>query len=642
MTRRAILAAGTITVCVSVLGAAPENPSGLLRLDRPKYLIELRVEDDSGVQRRAGTEVARDERFFQERLRGDWSGTLVDPRIARFTVGAGGTFSQSQVRGPGEPFAPASDPEFLGRLNLLPAYAVTASAYAERSQSTFINVWSGKTRLERKLWSTALSLKRGPFPMTVAYRQSQLSSVGFTEPFDQTSRTASWTGHTRTTDRFEAQFNQDLERFEDTNSPGYRRYFGQANLNGRPTENQRLYLRADHLDRTGTVAFRRTSAEPTWEYRGKTLKLDTRYRYNREMTGAQRLERQNVSGQMEHQLYDSVKTQLGGEGNWMKQEDGRERGTQGRARLEYTKRIWGPFAFTAHYLFQEHWRWRDFDSQIGSILEETYVLQDGRSTFLNQLFVDTSTVVVISEDRSRQFQDQTDYLLIPAGERLEIRRVITGTIANGQRVLISFRYRQPGTHNTQDEYQDRGIALRLGARGQLYLRQTRQDQRFIGDPEPSAIFDLESFRETSGGVDFQWRYFSMNWSRRVRQSNITPLSSHRAAARVGGEIRPGLTVSAGWSYDMTTSLSSGFTSLARDYSLDSTYSPVGGFLVKLQATTGEADSSGTRSSYDMFFGQLVWTFRSVDLELNNRFTRRWISDAYSRDNFIQLRLTRHF
>ena len=627
-----------MTSAADVFGT-PGRP-GLLNLNAPEAFIEFRGEDNSSKQRLGATSVSSTGRFYQERLRADISGNIYDERFLSFSLGAGCALAQRRGTLSGNRFMRSVDSEYQGQVKLFPKHPLSATAFAEKAQSTSFNVFAGQTRFERTQLRGGLALTDGPIPMTLSAWESHLTGGGFNQPFDQRTQGLDWLGVTKPLGSFTATFKQNIERFRDPMSTAYDYNASSVFLEGAPHEKHRVTSQSRYEKRKGTISMRQIGADAAWNFRGDSVHSDARYGYDEKMSGSQKTTRQSVSGRGEHRLFESLTSGLGLDAEWIREATSRSNAQRVQVQEDYIKHLWGPLRFAAHYDWNMRLSQSRFDSLLSTILDEAHALRDGSPTYLQQLSVTPETVSIVSEDKLQRFREGIDYQLLPQGELLEVRRIITGSIANGDTILVSYQNTLSGRRRTKDTAQGLRFSLLLGPRGSFFVSEHRQTQSITEATQLSLIPNLESYREQSWGGDLRWKYFNTNQVWRLRESNISPLRSYSSSVKIGGELFSGANLVAGWGYDDARFLKSNEKTVGRNYSVEGRLVPVGQLELRAEGRMGDSSSTGTQAKYRMLLGQLNWSYRSVELELSDRLTRRWVANSYSEENIMQVRILR--
>jgi len=109
----------------------------------------------------------------------------------------------------------------------------------------------------------------------------------------------------------------------------------------------------------------------------------------------------------------------------------------------------GEFAANAAFSAQ---RTRTVGSAQGGVVRrEGHALGGSRPIYLNQADIRRGTILAYNENRTRVYIAGLDYLAVPVGRRVMVKRVLSGRIAENELVLFDYEYRVP-TGSRVDSY----------------------------------------------------------------------------------------------------------------------------------------------------------------------------------------------
>ncbi len=183
-----------------------------------------------------------------------------------------------------------------------------------------------------------------------------------------------------------------------------------------------------------------------------------------------------LSGTVEHKLYESLVSQLFAFGQYQDFKDGLEVTRLGiQPNLDYRKKNpWG--LLLADYLFRAQTEERKGTGQNFEVINEFVTFHDPEPAVLSNTNVAISSIFITAEDRATLYRAGDDYRVTRVGDRIEIERVPTGRIVDGETVLVDYTWEVSGdltldtlTHNFQIRQNfDTGL--------QPYYRLRKQDQ----------------------------------------------------------------------------------------------------------------------------------------------------------------------
>lgn len=163
---------------------------------------------------------------------------------------------------------------------------------------------------------------------------------------------------------------------------------------------------------------------------------------------------------------------------------------------------------------------RDVPSGIISIIDESHALTTGTVTLLAQPNVDTATVVVTDTTQTTTLTLNVDYQLSSVGQQTQIQRIATGSIANGQEVLVDYQAKSPSS-------------VSFNTLGNNFLARIDFFENLIGvfyrvnkesHPKKSDTSDLilQTLTDTSAGVEFNYKNLSVLFEDKDYRSSLSP------------------------------------------------------------------------------------------------------------------------
>jgi hypothetical protein len=258
----------------------------------------------------------------------------------------------------------------------------------------------------------------------------------------------------------------------------------------------------------------------------ETLRSIYDYSYDGNRSDAASGDNHQGRASLNHQLYESLFSSVDVHGG-SEQSDGedssRESTTYGAGIDErYVKRLstWGRLNLGYHGQLDRRTQGGSGDST--AVVGETHVMRDGTMAFLNQLYADTSTIVVKDMSGAVIYRELLDYRVIPRGTRVELQRVVGGTIPNGATVRVDYiAAGQPSAkYDTRSDAFDARMELFhgvLGVYGRVRL------MRNHGDLSTT----YEDLDDKTVGMDLSWRWLRAGAEYEDYDSSLTPYSAVR-------------------------------------------------------------------------------------------------------------------
>jgi len=235
-----------------------------------------------------------------------------------------------------------------------------------------------------------------------------------------------------------------------------------------------------------------------------------------------------ASGTLEHEWYDSLVSQLYGYGQLQKFDQGLDITRYGiQPSLDYRKKNpWGQLL--ANYTFRIQKEDRQGAGRDLEVVDERSTFRDPEPITLSNTNVVIGSIQLTAEDRTTLYRPTDDYRVRQVGDRIEIERVPTGRIADGQTVLIDYVWMLGGdfkldtiTHN---------LSLRQNFKFGLspYYRFREQNQTLT--PRTATGVRPENITDHLYGVEYAKGPLRLTAEYETHDSNITPYDALRLSA----------------------------------------------------------------------------------------------------------------
>ncbi len=301
------------------------------------------------------------------------------------------------------------------------------------------------------------------------------------------------------------------------------------------------------FDQTGTIAYEYLTWRE-WLLMDHRTNLRSWYGldYDSQTQGAGGAEQQSwrLSAGVRHQLYESLTSTLAAS---MEKSDYGAGGNRDRLAFgpgfTYRKRNpWGRLA--ADYAYDET---REETSAVGDtrlLTRELAVFQDPDPITLDASRVDAGSIVIIRQDFGRVYELGTDYSVLRFGNNMEIRRIPTGDIADGERVWVEFSGGLGGATSTSIVSHSYGIGQYFDFGLSIYYRGNRQDETI----DPDEAVRARNIRNDLFGARYTIGPFYVSAERRTEESDV-PFTESRVDVGWSRRFpsRGTLSLSAGWS-----------------------------------------------------------------------------------------------
>jgi hypothetical protein len=235
-----------------------------------------------------------------------------------------------------------------------------------------------------------------------------------------------------------------------------------------------------------------------------------------------------ASGTLEHRLYESLVSQLFGFAQYQDFDQGLKITRLGvQPSFDYRKKNpWG--ALLGNYSFRVQ-----TDDRTGSgldleVVDERGTFSDPEPVVLSNINVQLSSIVVTSEDRVTNYRSGEDYRVRVVGDRVEIERVPTGRILDGQTVLIDYVWMLGGDFKLDTVMHNFGLRQNFDFGLSPYYRLRRQDQTVT--PADATGVRPEDIRANIYGTEYQKGPLRLVAELENHESNINPFDALRMSA----------------------------------------------------------------------------------------------------------------
>jgi hypothetical protein len=248
------------------------------------------------------------------------------------------------------------------------------------------------------------------------------------------------------------------------------------------------------------------------------------------LSGVPPLEERSVffSGNLEHQLYDSLTTLFDVYALLQDFKNGPQINEAGaQLNLDYRKKNpWGRLVAAYRARFDR----RDISGMENEreVVDERHTFIDPEPVALANTRVRERTIVVTAENRFTLFFRGLDYRVFVVGDRTELRRVPTGRIRDGETVLVDYTFETGGNFTLDTVGQDLSLRQEFDFGLSPYYRLRWQDQTLSPSNAAGAIPD--DITANVIGVEFERGPLRLFAEYEDRNSTITPFEAVRLGA----------------------------------------------------------------------------------------------------------------
>ena len=232
-----------------------------------------------------------------------------------------------------------------------------------------------------------------------------------------------------------------------------------------------------------------------------------------------------LSGTVEHELYESLVSQLTGYVQSQEFDMGPQIDRYGvQASFDYRKtNPWGVFHanYAPRFLREDRSGGeRDFE-----VFRQAQTFRDPDPIVLTNLNIEISSIQVTSEDTLTVYQPGRDYRVEEFEDRVELHRVPTGRILDGQTVLVSYVFSSGSNYTLDTVGQDFGVRQEFDFGLSPYYRLRWQEQEISPEDATGAIPD--DITAHIIGAEFERWGFRVGAEYEDHDSTVSPFEATR-------------------------------------------------------------------------------------------------------------------
>lgn len=287
--------------------------------------------------------------------------------------------------------------------------------------------------------------------------------------------------------------------------------FDLKNFKTSPRFNSRL----DYTNRTGWINEERFTANEDLRLQlSEKLINQNRYSFYQNNLQNNKSQRHNFNTALQHQLFLSLKSNVFFNYAHVKRNSFLEKNYTGGLSLNYLKKIPTTGYLSFNYSFTRRINNNYGDDKKLTILNEELTLTDGQLAFLERPNVIISSVVVSNLAGTIFYQPNFDYILIPFGNNMEIRRVPGGLIANGETVNINYQVTQNNNYNVQSNIHIFGSSISF-FKDLIKFSYTRSQTAIESNTTQDLSFNEYKANELQARIRYRFATAGIKYHRRI-------------------------------------------------------------------------------------------------------------------------------
>lgn len=373
--------------------------------------------------------------------------------------------------------------------------------------------YGGRTTYDVNKLRTAIQFQKLFLPSTLRAEISELkeewSRAGWTTKRDQLRRNIQYTGRqegnrTKLDLNYERMDTKDRlysDRSYITHTARMRFfYYFDKDKNNNWDTNLRFYKRSGNRDYQNVKAIQLLKLKHSYGF-------SSSYRYNFSGINTWNYNSRFHTGfvTVEHQLFNSLTTNINGGGNTGSMSDGKETGYSYNGGINYNKSI--PFSgnFQISYNFAHSLTDRQIEGKIITVMGEQHIFINDLPVFLNERNIIASTVAVFNRKGDILYEqgDDKDYVIEIIGDMIALYRNPLGRIPEGQTISVDYQL------NTSPsmKYETNTTSINTGLFFNwlsLYYKVNRHEQDLLRGIPGNESFLQNLFKETAG-IKIFWR-----------------------------------------------------------------------------------------------------------------------------------------
>jgi len=503
-------------------------------IERPLLGLGLSYEYEHETRTGPDSETEDTLHEFWQWLNIESAGWIYHPALFSYSFGFQPQMKQQiEIHDPGDR---GSSKYYLEAYNLdatlLQLKPYTLHMFGRRHQDPVGNVFTGTTEAETDTYGADLSLKYQVLPTTLSYSHIDASQRGYYSSDEDRDDYRLFMRHNRkkSTTQLNANYSDNV-RTSDGVTTRTKSTNNELRNDYNITDDRRIVLNSNLTYRwTDSNAFEssnlRLFERLNWQHRPK-LRSNYRFIYDSQDTDTFDRETTTLGAGLTHQLYENLTTRIDANAFFSDFTGGQEDSYDGSIDFSYRRPVpWGAINLDAGFGADYTTRQYDTEDEYIAIINEPHVLRDADITLLNNENVDQDSVVVTDSTGSITYVENTDYTLEAMGSFTRIIRTTFGAIANGQLVLVDYRYFSQPAYDDIVYGQKYGLSFQFRDAMRLAYNFYRADQDILSGTPPDNPVD-DTIHRAEARLWWRWTDTRLLFEDSDRRSSIST-SSWRA------------------------------------------------------------------------------------------------------------------
>lgn len=515
--------------------------SRYFHIERPRVGLGLTYEFEEEQTRTEDSKTTDTSHGFKERLPIEASGWAYHPALCKFTLGVVPEWNQTKRNV--DPGPSGSDnvfvPSYSADAIFLEPKPYTLHAFASRRELKLRSAFSQPSDTTIDKYGADLRLKYYKvLPTFIKYTHTDTDQSGF---FDSTGERDDFqltsqhlTKNSTTT--LSSSYSDD-ERTSLGDSVSVKNYDGNLGneffIAGDRRKSLLSRVRYRWTDNDSRESEEYALAENlSWRH---SEKLFTNYSFSYDKRDTEAFDSETTAGRagLRHLLYENLTTSISTGFNLNDFTDGEENSYDGNLDFLYTREIpWGFLNLRSGWNYR--YSTREGNQTSITVVNEPQVLTTGEVTLLDNEDVDEDSIFVTDITGTIGYILNVDYTIDDFGSSTQISRTTTGAIANGQTVLVDYRFLSDPAFDDTLFTQAYNIQFFLWNSLTLSYGYQHANQDIVSGPPPENTVD-DTTQRAEIRYNLGWTDSRLTFEDRDRTSGT---SSRRWLAQQTFRIRP--------------------------------------------------------------------------------------------------------
>jgi hypothetical protein len=446
---------------------------------------------------------------FRERLNIETNGWIYHPALWQFELELSPQFTQRK-----EEFKTFEDSKagsknatlqaYYFDTTILPYKPYSLTFFGQRRETPQTSAFSAITDQLSESIGASLILKNRVLPTTLSYTQSTLDKKGFYESTDEYEKWL-FKSNNRTkksTTNLNANYEERTFSTEGTTTSEIESLNSSLYNNFRISGDRGIVLNSFLSHRLTDDTFIESSSinlneSLRWSHRNN-LSTSYSFNYGRNETGDNLNETTAYRAGLSHGLYENLTTNVSGNAEKNDFSGGKRKSYGGGLNFNYSRRIpYGSLGLNMGWNYSL--RSQDFSEDYIPVLNEGYILTGFDFTLLDNKFIDINSIKVTNVDGTIIYTKDIDYKVQEVNFFVRISRTLGTGIADGERVLVSYRYLSGASYDDSTLSQAYGFSIDLWSMLLLSYQYQHSKQKFLSGIPPDSLQD-----DTTHTAKLQW------------------------------------------------------------------------------------------------------------------------------------------